>query len=190
MGNRGILHDQEQRVQRRYVGKRWIICLLAFKGRKRQVMQPHAYTELFFLDEATALAAGHRPCAECQPARFRAFRSYWAKANPDRTRSSTPSANQLDTVLHAERLTNKREQATWHAPLATLPDGVIVELVETGLPHLIWQGTLLPWHTKGYGSPVDAPPDAEVEVLTPQSVVRAIVAGYAPIVHASANSSR
>ena len=77
MGNRGVLHDEEGRIQRAWQGKRWLVCVLEFRGRKRKVMTPSHYTELFFLDEATALAAGHRPCAECRRERFNAFRYAW-----------------------------------------------------------------------------------------------------------------
>ena len=77
MGNRGVLHDDESRIRRKWHGKRWIVCVLEFRGRKRKVMTPGRYTELFFLDEATALAAGHRPCAECRRERFNAFRCAW-----------------------------------------------------------------------------------------------------------------
>src|SRR4051794_26424644 len=77
MGNRGVLHDADARIVRRWQGKRWIACVLEFKGRWRPVMAPGRYTELFFLDEATALAAGHRPCAECRRRRFDEFRDTW-----------------------------------------------------------------------------------------------------------------
>src|SRR5438445_4041421 len=91
-GNRGSLHDDKQQIRRQYLGIRWIFCLLEFKGRKHQIMRPGHYTELFFLDEATALAAGHRPCAECQRDRFNLFRRYWALANPDEAKSEKPLA--------------------------------------------------------------------------------------------------
>src|SRR5919204_6549006 len=82
MGNRGVLHDGEGRIRRPWQLRRWLVCVLDLKGRKRRVMTPGRYTELFFLDEATALAAGHRPCAECRRARFLAFCSAWGTANP------------------------------------------------------------------------------------------------------------
>src|SRR6266513_3430279 len=91
MGNRGSLHDTERRIRRPFAVKRWIICVLEFKNRHRTVMTPGQYTELFFLDEATALAAGHRPCAECQRARFTIFRAHWAAANPALAGSSAPA---------------------------------------------------------------------------------------------------
>lgn len=103
MGNRGCLHDERQRIRRPFQLQRWLICLLEFKGRWRPMMKPGHYTELFFLDEATALAAGHRPCAECQRTRFDLFRETWAKANPKHTNKTRPLATEIDTVLHKER---------------------------------------------------------------------------------------
>ena len=94
MGNRGCLHDAQQRIRRTFAVKRWIICVLEFKGRHRQVMAPGQYTELFFLDEATALAAGHRPCAECQRARYDLFRAHWAGRG-----RTLPGADDMDDVL-------------------------------------------------------------------------------------------
>src|SRR5271154_6206734 len=91
MGNRGVLHDDEGRIRRKWQGKRWLVCVLEFRGRKLKVMTPGRYTELFFLDEATALAAGHRPCAECRHARFLDFCNAWRTANPGDSDSSRPT---------------------------------------------------------------------------------------------------
>ena len=102
MGNRGVLHDDEGRIRRKWQGKRWIVCVLEFRGRKRKVMTPSRYTELFFLDEATALAAGHRPCAECRRERFKSFCCAWQPAHPQKG-GSRPSASDIDTCLNAER---------------------------------------------------------------------------------------
>ena len=103
MGNRGVLHDERQRIRRLFNGRRWIYCVLQFKDRRRVVMAPNHYTELFFLDEATALAAGHRPCAECQRGRYREFQAAWAAANPTLTDGAGAGADRMDAVLHAER---------------------------------------------------------------------------------------
>lgn len=189
MGNRGILHDGDKVIQRHFVGRRWIICLLEFNNRKREVMQPRSYTELFFLDEATALAAGHRPCAECQRPRFHEFRRFWAAANPELAGSTKPSAEVIDTVLHHERLYKGKQgftQQTFNAPLATLADGVFVLPSTQDQPHIIWHGKLLPWTFDGYGAGISASPETVVEVLTPCSVTRAIAAGFTPAVHQSA----
>src|SRR3954449_4293664 len=102
MGNRGVLHDAEGRIRRAWQLQRWIVCVLEFRGRQRTVMAPGRYTELFFLDEATALAAGHRPCAECRHARFLDFCNAWGKANPGEGRRSRPTADEIDRRLHAE----------------------------------------------------------------------------------------
>ena len=102
-GNRGCLHDDRQNIRRLFQGTRWIICLLDFKGRKRKLMTPGHYTELFFLDEATALAAGHRPCAECQRERFTRFRDLWVTANPELADSSRAAATVMDAAIHRER---------------------------------------------------------------------------------------
>src|SRR5438270_2559242 len=99
MGNRGVLHNAEREVVRDWQVRRWIACRLEFRGRHRQVMTPGTWTELFFLDEATALAAGHRPCAECRHADFRTFQAAWRAAFPQ----TDTHADVLDAVLHAER---------------------------------------------------------------------------------------
>jgi hypothetical protein len=176
MGNRGCLHDEQQRIRRSFVGTRWIICLLEFRGRRRTVMTPGRYTELFFLDEATALAAGHRPCAECQRARFLLFRGVWAAANPDRVASATPSADEIDRVLHAERIA-EGNKGTYPERLSRLPNGVMVADVE-GRAFLVQGETLIPWTPAGYGPAVAKPAGATFRVLTPRSVVRAIGLGY------------
>src|SRR5881296_2034093 len=127
MGNRGgCLHDTAQRIVRPFVSRRWIACLLEFKGRRRTVMTPGRYTELFFLDEATALAAGHRPCAECQRARYALFRDVWGAANPGIFLSSVPSAEEMDGVLHMERIGTKGTKSTYSSLLAELPVGTMV----------------------------------------------------------------
>ena len=122
MGNRGVLHDDARRIVRAAQLRRWIACVLEFRGRKRTVMQPRRYTELFFLDEATAFAAGHRPCAECRNADYRRFRSVWE------TRFGAPaSADRIDRVLDAERRDGKRRR-THRAGIETLPDGTFVAI--------------------------------------------------------------
>src|SRR5262249_17892933 len=182
MGNRGCLHDDRQRIRRAFVGRRWISCLLEFKGRHRRIMMPGRYTELFFLDEATALAAGHRPCAECQRARYEVFRRHWAAANGWRRR---PSADELDGVLHAERLDARRRKRASTEAMARLPDGVMV--ADPGdRAHLVCDDRWLPWTPAGYRRVARRPADARVRVLTPRSIVRAIADGYPVAMHASA----
>ncbi len=125
MGNRGCVHDASGVIRRPYQVKRWLICLLEFKGRHREVMRPGQYTELFFLDEATAFAAGHRPCAECQRGRYELFRDAWLRAGLETGGAARPSAETIDAELHRARIAGGR-QVTYAARLDTLPDGTFV----------------------------------------------------------------
>jgi hypothetical protein len=186
MGNRGILHDAEGRIRRPWQVKRWLLCVLEFQGRHRTVMAPNRYTELFFLDEATGLAAGHRPCAECRRGRFLAFRDAWAAGNR-RLLDSVPSqATMIDDRLHAERTLPDRSKRIFTANIEDLPDGVFVKL---GGPDegacLIWERNLLGWSPGGYRGRRPRPRGEAVSVLTPRSTVAAIRAGYVPEVHPS-----
>jgi hypothetical protein len=181
MGNRGCLHDAAQRIRRAFGVKRWIICVLRFKGRRRRVMAPGRYTELFFLDEATALAAGHRPCAECQRERYVLFREHWAAATG---RTGRLSAAGLDEALHVERL-DGRHKRTYTEGLARLPTGVIVAH-DGDVAGLVLDGALRPWGPGGYGPPLTQAAPVTVRVLTPPSIVRAIARGYPVGLHASA----
>lgn len=175
MGNRGVLHDDARQIVRATQVKRWIACRLEFRGRRRTIMKPHSYTELFFLDEATAFAAGHRPCAECRNADYKRFRAFWL----DRVGGS-PRAEAIDAVLHAERL-DGRAKRTWRADVATLPDGTFVSI--DGVAHIVWRGELAAWSESGYGERQARPAHGEVEVLTPPSIVAVFEAGYRPGVH-------
>lgn len=183
MGNRGCLHDDQQRIRRPFTGKRWLICVLQFGGRHRAVMMPRRYTELFFLDEATAMAAGHRPCAECQHVRYRLFREVWAAANPD-IAPSPPTADELDRVLHAERITPGGAKRTYRELLSKLPAGTMV-VDEADRPFLVLERALVAWRPGGYGTAMQASADTEFRVLTPKSIVRALSAGYPVAIHPS-----
>jgi hypothetical protein len=148
-GNRGCLHDGAGRIVRTYQGRRWISCVLAFKGRRRVLLQPGRYTELFFLDEPTALAAGHRPCAECRRADYDRFRDAWARALGTR-----PGADAMDRVLHAARLDPATGRPRHHArdmPARDLPDGAMA-LID-GTPHLAHSGAAYPWSPGSYAPP-------------------------------------
>jgi hypothetical protein len=181
MGNRGgAFHTAERTLtHRRWKTKAWICCVLQFKGRRRVVMTPNRYTELFFLDEATALAAGHRPCFECRRADALRFADAWMVANG----GSRPSAPEMDKVLHAER-TGKVRPAVRR--IADLPNGAFVTW--QGQPHLVLARRLRPWTVEGYERAVDVGPTGRLSVLTPPSVVAALSAGYWPIVHVSAQT--
>lgn len=190
MGNRGgCMHTVDQQLTGRpWVNARWITCLLEFRGWHREVMQPRRYTELFFLDEATAFAAGHRPCFECRNRDARSFAQTWADAN--NRGEPLESINVLDRVLHAERIDPAtRRQRTERTELAGLPDGAFVTLdAEPGDALLVCGGELWPWTFAGYEAPIDTPgglAGAGATLLTPSSVVEAFRAGYRPAVHPS-----
>ncbi len=178
MGNRGCLHDDAGRIVRHHRGRRWIACLLDVKGRHRDPMPPGRYTSLFFLDEATALAAGHRPCFECRREDARAFHAKWNSARG----SSVAGVDPVDRVLHAERTAGPHE-----GDAAGLPDGAMIDL--GGVPHLVLGDRVLPWDPSGYGAPAPRPVGT-VRVLTPPSVVGAMRAGYVPALHHSAVQAR
>lgn len=184
MGNRGCLHDADGRIRRAHQGRRWIICALEFKGRRLPLADPGRNTQLFFLDEATALAAGHRPCGECRRAAFRAFVDAWTAANPGALRPPA-RIDDLDRVLHRQRLGPRPR-----ARLGALPDGAFVALEADPRPYLVLGGALLPWAPEGYGARLHRPSATVVEVLTPESTVNALRAGYRPALHPTAAAVR
>ena len=183
MGNRGCLHDADRRLGvARWRSKLWICCVLAWRGVQRDPMPPGRWTALFFLDEATALAAGHRPCGYCRRPQFLAFAEAWRRARGLRQR---PLAAQLDAWLHAERVDSRsRRQRTRPALPGPLPDGAMIR--QDGVVGLLAGGRLLPWSFTGYLAPVEVRSAAPVELLTPPATVAAIAAGYRPLVHLSA----
>ena len=183
-GNRGCLHDDHQHIRRHSQGTRWIVCLLEFKGRKRNLMTPGHYTELFFLDEATALAAGHRPCAECQREGFTRFRDLWALANPELAGTPRPAATVLDLALHQERMAPIDNGTRSCKSIEKMPDGVFVTDDEHEA-YLVLSGRLLRWSPAGYERPI-ATFHCPARVLTPASIVRTLAAGYPAGIHASA----
>jgi len=187
MGNRGRLHDHDRRIVRRAVRsyRAWVTCVLEFRGRRRVVMAPDRYTELFFLDEATALAAGHRPCGECRRADYRRFKALWLVANRDRGLGTGALIGTIDRELHRDRLATDGGQRTYLAELGLLPDGVFVVGPDDGEPLLYWGGRLAPWSPRGYGRHRPARRDQRVTVLTPHSTTLTIAAGYVPEVHPS-----
>src|SRR5262249_2828593 len=146
LGNRGILHDAQGQIERTWKVKRWLVCVLEFRARKRTVMTPKRYTELFFLDEATALAAGHRPCAECRHGRFLDFCKAWKIVHPGEGGSQRPSADEIDNHLHSERVTGDRSKQSFMAALDELPDDVFVTVEAWGKQaYLVRSGFLLEW---------------------------------------------
>jgi hypothetical protein len=183
-GNRGILHEPgaKRLTQRRWTTKAWITCLCAFRGRRREVMGGRSWTELFFLDEATALAAGHRPCFYCRRADAIAFRDAWARGNG----GLLPRANEMDATLHLERL-ECRAKRTHPLPAGDLPDGIMVAAgVES---YVAVGGRLMRWSEAGYRAPEAASPEG-LRLLTPPSTVRALAAGYRVVLHPSAETPK
>lgn len=183
MGNRGCLHNARREIVRDFVGKRWIACRLEFRGRRRAVMTPGRYTELFFLDEATALAAGHRPCAECRREEYNAFRRAWVDAGLP-SRGALPRVDEMDARLHAERLDSRNSKIIHPAQLADLPDAAFV-LDGDGAARLLQGGHLWLWTPGGYTAPIRASVDEQCRLLTPPSIVAALRAGYQPDYHPS-----
>ncbi len=181
MGNRGgRIHTADQRLtRRRWASRAWIACLLEYKDWHREVMQPGSYTELFFLDEATALAAGHRPCYLCRNADARRFAIAWRNGNG---LDGTPKAGTIDRVLHAERSSGTKTSPAVRSPVCDLPDGAMVRL--DGAPWLVHGGSLHAWSFEGYGE-VRAASGEPADLITPPSTMRALAAGYAPLVHVS-----
>lgn len=171
MGNRGgRLHRDDQTLSgSRWKTKHWLICVCEFKGRRRDVWG-RFYTELFFLDEPTALAAGHRPCFECRRQAAKAFLAAFP--------GGPGGADAMDEALHRERLDVKRKRL-WRARLGELPDGAMI--ARDGRAYALRAGALLPWSFAGYGAEAPFDPDAVVDVLTPTSTVAALKSGYRPL---------
>ncbi len=178
MGNRGRLHDAGRRIARYAQGRRWIACLTSFRGRRRAVMSPGSYTELFFLDEAVALAAGHRPCAECRHGDYVRFQTAWARA-----RLGGTSADDMDRRLHADRLVSPGARRTYRERMDALPDGAYAEV--DGAAWLVWEGGIRAWSPAGYGGRLEIG-HSPVTVITPQCLVEVLRVGYRPVVHPSA----
>lgn len=179
-GNRGQLLDARGSLARYSRGRLWLICVLEFKGRRRTQWQPGRLTELYFLDEATGLAAGHRPCGECRYHRYLEFKRAWAQVHP----GEPVSAAAMDARLHADRLTGPGARRTYQAPLADLPDGTMIELA--GRPWLVLGPQLLAWDHGGYREQRPRPRGARVSVLTPRATVTVLGAGYQPVLHPTA----
>ena len=182
IGNRGIIHDPATKtlLRKRWSTPAWLTCVCEFRGRRREVMGGRSWTELFFLDEATAFAAGHRPCFYCRREDANRFRAAWEMGNG----VGRQRANEIDAVLHRERLARgKKRLHPLPMPLQELPDGAMVR--QSDQNYLIAQGRALLWSPAGY-SKVDGALN-EAMLLTPPSTLRALAAGYRPVLHPSAN---
>jgi len=185
MGNRGgALHNGDRRIVRTQKSRSWIICLTEFKGRHRALMQPGRYTELFFLDEVTALAAGHRPCFECRRKHAIAFSEALGLSRSEK-RLSAPAIDQL-LAPERRRDADAPERIIGQSAISSLPDGAMVRQGETY--YAVRAGMLLPWSFSGYGAPVDISTftTAAVYLATPPSTVAALLQGYRPVFHSRA----
>jgi hypothetical protein len=170
-GNRGCLHDAEGRIRRVFQVRRWIACRLEFRGRRRfPLMRPGRFTELFFLDEATAFAAGHRPCAECRREDYDRFSAIWRGLHDE------VGADTIDARLHDERIDSATHERRLHsAAFEELPDGVLV--LHDGGAKLVLGGVLRPWSFAGYG-PSEPRPAGTATSITPPSLVEVLRAGW------------
>ncbi len=185
MGNRGILHVGQD-IVRRWATKAWVTCVLDETFQKRKPFSPNTYSELFFLDEATAFAAGHRPCRVCQRQRHDEFNTGWTAANAASvSRTRLPIAD-IDKALHAERTRPDKGKRTYTATVADLPSGTLVDYA--GQARLVRPAGLPVWSFHGYTKGDPLAPDAPVEVLTPRSIVQIFRAGFRPRVHDSAHT--
>jgi hypothetical protein len=179
MGNRGSIH-RDRAIVRSWQVRRWITCVLEFKGQVAPKWEPGRWTPLFFWDEAVALAAGHRPCAFCRRGDYNAWLDAWASAFGER-----PSADAMDRQLHAERL-DRKTQARHREPWRDLPIGAFVVL--DGTPALVLDDRLIPWSSGGYGAPFDRPARGDATMLTPPSTISLLEQGYRPVIHPASQS--
>lgn len=185
MGNRGILHDDAQNIVSLWRHPNWVTCALSFRGIKRKVFSPGHYSELFFLDEATAFAAGHRPCAACRRPRFNEFKRLWCAANYPEGPLGELSSDDIDRHLHRERAGKDKSKMTFQAYVGELPDGAIFD--HAGSAYLVWRGLLRKWTHHGYvADDAQITQSTTVNVLTPASIVKMYSHGFVPEVHQSA----
>jgi hypothetical protein len=182
MGNRGGQFHRPDRTlgRRRWASRAWIACVLEYKGWREQIWVDRHYTQLFFLDEAAALAAGHRPCALCRRADYRRFAELWAETSG---LVAPPKAAAMDDVLHAERWASRTEPTAVMRPVAQLPDGAVVVLGDA--PHLVKGGRLWRWTFEGYRPGSEVASDILCRLVTPPTILGILAAGYQPKLHPS-----
>lgn len=184
MGNRGILHNSQKQIFRHYQHQSWVTCLLEFKGRHRQVMTPKQYTELFFLDEATAFAAGHRPCGECRRQRYLEFKHLWVSVNLGKDPQKV-KISEINRWMHQERV-QAGKKVLFKSEPEKLPDGSMFAIGDKAF--LVYQNNFYLWSFSGYCSSPGLEIQREVEILTPKSIVNIFYAGFKPTVHRSIES--
>lgn len=178
LGNRGQLHGKGKTILRPFKHQAWIICLLQFKNRHRQIMAPNLWTELFFLDEATALAAGHRPCFECRRADAKLFKAAWLKGNSTYGYHIKTPIGKIDEVLQRERIDANLQKVTFSAPVKELPNGTFITIANDA--YLLVDKLIYQWSPTGYLAGKEFGDAIVVEVLTPKSIVNTLKAGYLP----------
>jgi hypothetical protein len=178
MGNRGVIHNEHKQITKAFKHQAWIICQLQFKERKRTVMTPNRWTELFFLDEATAMAAGHRPCFECRKEDANRFKSYWIQGNPMHNFSLKTSILDIDAIIHEERIDADKNKVTHQRKFSDIPDGTFILM--NNVPYLLLGGRCYRWTPVGYEDSISLPKTSTLTILTPNSIVNAFRAGYVP----------
>jgi hypothetical protein len=180
-GNRGIIHDPATKtlLRKRWSNPAWLTCVCEFRGRRREVMGGRSWTELFFLDEATALAAGHRPCFYCRRDDANRFRAAWESGNG----VADILAPEIDAALHRERFASSKKLHPLPVPMEKLPDGAMVQAGEGS--YLIVSGKPLRWSFTGYRKEGELV--GEAMLITPPSTLRALAAGFQPVLHPSAS---
>jgi hypothetical protein len=189
-GNRGVIHNADKVIVRNHAVKYWITCELKYKNFQRKVMTPNRWTELFFLDETTAFAAGHRPCGFCRHPDFKRFKNLWLLANGEQfSLEKDTKIDIIDALIHQERLNENGSQKTFKANLTTLPDGTFITLNDSSKAYLWYQKKLHEWSFSGYTKVLDFAQNQEINVLTPRSYVETFRAGYLPQIHISLNDN-
>jgi len=178
MGNRGNIHNHDKKIVRAYKLKAWITCKLEFKGRKREIMAPNLYTELFFLDEATAFAAGHRPCFECRREDYNKFKTAWLRGNTQYKFSEKTSISEIDKILQKERMNKDGFKKTFEEKNSIIPDGTFIAIENE--PYLVFNKHIYLWTPFGYTKKIALSPNGKSTVLTPKSTVNTFKASYRP----------
>jgi hypothetical protein len=186
-GNRGVIHNGQKEIIKNHSVKYWITCMLEYKEMHRAVMTPNRWTELFFLDEATAFAAGHRPCGFCRHTDFKHFKNLWLEANGEKYGlMKNVKMDVIDNIIHKERLDENNVQKTFSASLQTLPDGVLIKVTENENAYLWHRQNLYQWSFKGYKKIAVFNKNQTVNVLTPIGYVEVFREGYQPKIHFTA----
>lgn len=178
MGNRGVLHDDKKEIRHVFKSKAWITCTLEYKGNRREVMSPNTWTELFFLDEATAFSAGHRPCFLCRNQDAKNFKSHWIKGNPGYGFTDHTSIREFDSILHRERIDKDKQKRTHEEEINLLPNGSFISIQDQ--PYLVKDTHLHLWTSFGYEQFIDRPASGKAVLITPPTIVNAFRAGYLP----------